>query len=258
MRRTLRLLANVKPTTTTTTTTTARYLEAGNPTGLTGVFTHGSPRSSLLFLYSRTLEQLQRFPESSVYRQSVEALTKHRLAIVEAAEPPGFAAWQERAQKILDANPDEFTIASKEAVGQRRLDGASAVLVASGQSVFVRRSDPQPADSRFDEWDGEPDEGAGAEGLRGQDERDGHYAETFERQALEASKKVDWEPEPQLTADQIEEIENKVGAGLIEEVILMAKSELKLIDILYKAKVWEPLGEKPAEGQWTYFERNSS
>lgn len=36
---------------------------------------------------------------------------------------------------------------------------------------------------------------------------------------------------------RIEEIENKVGAGLIEEVILMAKSELKLIDILYKAKV---------------------
>lgn len=36
---------------------------------------------------------------------------------------------------------------------------------------------------------------------------------------------------------RIEEIENKIGAGLIEEVIEMAESELKLIDILYRSKV---------------------
>ncbi len=36
---------------------------------------------------------------------------------------------------------------------------------------------------------------------------------------------------------RIEEIENKIGAGLIEEVIQMAESELKLIEIMYKSKV---------------------
>lgn len=37
--------------------------------------------------------------------------------------------------------------------------------------------------------------------------------------------------------DRIEEIENKIGAGLIEEVIGMAESELKLVDIMYESKV---------------------
>lgn len=36
---------------------------------------------------------------------------------------------------------------------------------------------------------------------------------------------------------RVEEIENKIGAGLIEEVVQMAESELKLIDVLYEAKV---------------------
>ncbi len=37
---------------------------------------------------------------------------------------------------------------------------------------------------------------------------------------------------------RVEEIENKIGAGLIEEVVQMAESELKLIDIMYEAKVY--------------------
>ena len=36
---------------------------------------------------------------------------------------------------------------------------------------------------------------------------------------------------------RIEEVENKIGAGLIEEVIHMAESELKLIDIMKNASV---------------------
>lgn len=92
MRRTFRLLASVKP---------ARYLEAGTPTGLTGLYTHPSPRSTLLFLYSTTLDKLKAVPEHSVYRQSVEALTKHRMAIVEGAVPPGYDEWAAKARKLL-------------------------------------------------------------------------------------------------------------------------------------------------------------
>ncbi|KAI2638192.1 ETC complex I subunit conserved region-domain-containing protein [Xylaria nigripes] len=244
MRRTLRLLANVKP---------ARYLEAGNPTGLTGLYTHASPRSTLLFLYSSTLEKLQRFPESSLYRKSVEAQTKHRMAILEAVEPPGYKAWAERAQKVIDENAQEFKIANSVA------GGARAIRVASGGSIFLHRANPQPGDIRLTEWDGEADEGEGAEGLRGADERETPAIDAvYDRKPLDIPDKVKWEPEPQMTADQVEEVENKIGAGLIEEVVQMAESEIKLVDIMYEAKIWESLEEKPPAGQWEYFERKST
>ena len=36
---------------------------------------------------------------------------------------------------------------------------------------------------------------------------------------------------------RIEEIENKIGAGLIEEVIQVAEGELKLLDVLKRSEV---------------------
>ncbi|RYO86321.1 hypothetical protein DL766_009664 [Monosporascus sp. MC13-8B] len=245
MRRTLRLFASVKP---------ARYLEPGNPTGLAGISTHSSPRSTLIYLYSRTLDKLEKIPESSMYRQSVEALTKHRLAIVEAAQPPGYEEWKVRAQKLLKEHPDQFP---SPAEAKSKLDGSHAVQLSARDHVFVHCAEPPPEDTRYDEWNNERDDGPGAEGLRGTDERDIDHKLLLERQPLDAPGKVKWEPEPQLTADQIEEIENKIGAGLIEEVIQVAEGELNLVDSMYKAKVWEGLEEQPPEGQWAYFERNS-
>lgn len=40
-----------------------------------------------------------------------------------------------------------------------------------------------------------------------------------------------------LTRYRISEIESKIGAGLIEEVIQVAEGELKLIDVMENAKV---------------------
>jgi NADH dehydrogenase (ubiquinone) 1 alpha subcomplex subunit 5 len=72
------------------------------------------------------------------------------------------------------------------------------------------------------------------------------------------------------------DVENKLGAGLIEEVIQVAEGELRLADILLQAKAyayykklssipftnlidrWEDLEEKPVEGQWTYFQRDTA
>lgn len=99
MRPTLRLFANVKP---------ARYLEPLAPTGLTGLVTHPSPRPTLIYLYTQTLEKLKQFPESSAYRQSTEALTRHRLSIIESTKPPGFDEWLQRVQKLVAENPEEF------------------------------------------------------------------------------------------------------------------------------------------------------
>jgi NADH dehydrogenase (ubiquinone) 1 alpha subcomplex subunit 5 len=187
MRRTLRLLANVKP---------GRYLEAGRPTGLTGLYTHNSPRSTLLYLYNSTLEKIQAAPESSLYRQSIEALTKHRMSIVAAQEPPGFKEWQQRASKVIDESPEGFKIQSEGAV-----DGARAQIVKRGNQVFLLRTDPAKEDERYEEWDGELDEGGELEGLRSEAER-ADFEHLFSRRPLEISKQIQWEPEPQLTADQ--------------------------------------------------------
>jgi NADH dehydrogenase (ubiquinone) 1 alpha subcomplex subunit 5 len=73
---------------------------------------------------------------------------------------------------------------------------------------------------------------------------------------------------------RITDLENKIGAGLIEEVIQVAEGELKLVDVMLNSKVyvqsitsmteanlyyrWEDLEEKPVEGQWTYFMRGTA
>ncbi|KAI6093506.1 ETC complex I subunit conserved region-domain-containing protein [Hypoxylon rubiginosum] len=244
MRGTSRLFAAVKP---------ARYLVAGSPTGLTGVYTHSSPRSTLLYLYSRTLEKLQQFPESSLYRQSIEALTSHRMAIVESASPPGYEEWAAQARKIAQENPQHFSVTTS-ASSTRPAERAAVLQAESGGKLFIHRSDPNPEDDRYEEWDGEQDEGPNAEGLRGEEDRKNQGA-LFDRQPITPGKKIEWEREPQLTADQVEEIENKIGGGLIEEVVQRAENELRLVDIMQESKVWEDLEEKPTEGQWTYFER---
>ncbi|OAA69051.1 NADH-ubiquinone oxidoreductase 29.9 kDa subunit [Cordyceps fumosorosea ARSEF 2679] len=191
----------------------ARYLEPGTPTGLTGLWTHATPRSTLLFLYGSTLEKLQSLPATSLYRQSVEAVTKHRLALVEQFTPPGHEEWAAKARELH-----------------------------------------LPGDERVEEWDGEENEGGELEGIRTPAER-ADQAVWSERKALEDHDKIEWADEPQLTADQIHELEQKIGAGLIEEVIEVAEGELKIIEAMEKAKVWEDLEEKPVEGQWTYFDR---
>lgn len=100
MRPSTRLFATVK--------SAARYLEANTPTGLTGLQTHPSPRPALIYTYRRTLDKLAQMPQGSVYRQSTEALTKHRLAIIEAVIPDGHEAWLERVKKQIEATPDAY------------------------------------------------------------------------------------------------------------------------------------------------------
>lgn len=107
MRGTLRLLASVKP---------VRYLEAGAPTGLTGLRTNPSPRSTLLYLYNRTLDKLANVPETSLYRQSVEAVTKHRLGLVQGVKPTGYDEWAAKAREFIQQHPQEFTNAEAETV----------------------------------------------------------------------------------------------------------------------------------------------
>ncbi|GAA5888858.1 hypothetical protein JCM6882_002879 [Rhodosporidiobolus microsporus] len=51
----------------------------------------------------------------------------------------------------------------------------------------------------------------------------------------------------------IEAVEQKIGAGFIEEVIMQSEDELKLAGKAVEWKVWEELEEAPAPGQWEPF-----
>ncbi|KAK9338462.1 hypothetical protein LIPSTDRAFT_111403 [Lipomyces starkeyi NRRL Y-11557] len=54
----------------------------------------------------------------------------------------------------------------------------------------------------------------------------------------------------------VEEIEQKVGGGLIEELLIQAGEEYRLAEHLLKWKAWEKLEEEPPEGTWDLTESN--
>ncbi|KAI9759560.1 MAG: hypothetical protein M4579_002226 [Chaenotheca gracillima] len=243
MRPAARLLASVKP---------GRFLEANSPTGLTGLFTHPAPRSSLIYLYSSTLDKLKQLPESSVYRQSTEALTRHRLKIVESIKPEGYDEWAAQAKKKVEENPEVFNKADTGAFK----DGATHEKVERDGRSFVNTRVNMDANERT-EWDGEPDEGQELEGPSSSLKEAERKTLTREiPQGVE--QQITWEPEPPLEATQVSEIETQIGAGLLEEVINVAEGELKLVDQMAANKSWEELEEKPPEGQWKYFERDTA
>jgi NADH dehydrogenase (ubiquinone) 1 alpha subcomplex subunit 5 len=188
MRRTFRQLAAVKP---------ARYLEAGSPTGLTGLFTHAAPRSTLLYLYSSTLDKLKEIPESSLYRQSTEALTKHRMSIISAVEPEGYKEWSEKAKAIVAEHPEVFNTPEG---GVDHDMGRHLKILRDGR-VFVRSKVDQELDDTTDEWDGEENLGPELEGTRSTEERKGQSVLGMKRPGEDA-KTITWPEEPALTADQ--------------------------------------------------------
>ncbi|KAF6224758.1 hypothetical protein HO133_009952 [Letharia lupina] len=225
MRNTIRLLASVK---------SGRYLEAGNPTGLTGLFTHPAPRSTLLYLYGATLDKLKAFPDHSVYRQSVEALTRHRMQIIESIKPEGYDEWAKKAAEKIEKFPEAFQ------------PGANYNYKSAGGQHFVTVEDKGSEDQ---EW-------TSLEGTRTSEEKAAEVALLRKGRRQDYSKVVNWEPEPPLEASQISEAENQIGGGLIEEVIQVAEGELKLVDTMAESKVWEDIEEKPPQGQWDYFARD--
>ncbi|KAI9859729.1 MAG: hypothetical protein M1824_003702 [Vezdaea acicularis] len=235
MRATLRLFAKVK---------TATHLTPYTPTGFTGLATHPAPRSTLLYLYSTTLEKLKAFPESSAYRQSTEALTQHRLKIIESVKPAGYDEWVQKAAKQMSNHPDAF----------KASEGGQYKSTSHNKRQFISMEEVDEDDDDV-EWDGEKDEGPELEGTYEQGELD-HRKAIAEPQSGNNVNFSALKEEPQLDAAQVSEVESQIGAGLIEEVIEVAEGELKLVDVMAEHKVWEDLEEKPAEGQWKYFERH--
>lgn len=234
MRPSIRLSAAVKQG-------SGRYLEAGNPTGLTGLLTHPSPRPTLIYVYSLTLDRLKQIPESSVYRQSCEALTKHRLRIVDDVKPAGWAEWRDRAREKIKNN-----------AGMLRPSASRHVYGRIGDREFVETAAQQEKDDV--EWDGEKGI-ATLEGTRTAEEVSLNYQAMTEKKP-DLGDPLNWEPEPALDSSQcvsklvqgsgpiitdrtnrIDEIEQQIGGGLIEEVLQVAEGELKLVSTMVESKV---------------------
>lgn len=173
----------------------ARYLEPGLPTGLTGLLTHATPRSTLLALYRTTLSKLEKLPEASLYRQSSEAVTKSRLSSVESTVPAGYEEWVSKARKVIADNPDKFWLAGDEVSkpGMRTVHIEGATYLTPEKHV--------PGDVRSEEWNAEPDAGVALEGQRSAKEKE-EMVRSEQTKAQQITPVTSLPDEPQLTADQ--------------------------------------------------------
>lgn len=155
MRGTLRLFASVKP---------VRYLQPGAPTGLTGLLTNPTPRSTLLYLYHKTLDKLADIPETSLYRQSVEAVTKHRLGLVQGVKPAGYDEWAAKTRAVIEQNPDEFNAGHKaKQPGDKGYKSPTGKYIAErqwsfleglsldGKQYYLRPIPMEPGDERLED-----------------------------------------------------------------------------------------------------------
>jgi NADH dehydrogenase (ubiquinone) 1 alpha subcomplex subunit 5 len=172
----------------------ARFLEPGAPTGLAGLYTHPAPRSTLIYLYSSILNKLQQVPAHSPYRQATEALTKKRLAIIEAAKPDGFDAWEERVRVQLSQHQKWLGDENKTSPDHLTYDGRSFVLAR----LYEAEVDEREKDA---EWDGK-DEGHTEEGPRTAEVRDKNLADMYRVDSTVLAELPKLDPEPLLTREQ--------------------------------------------------------
>lgn len=206
MRATLRRFAKVQP---------GRFLEAGTPTGLTGLLTHPAPRSTLLYLYTQTLEKLKALPEHSVYRQSTEALTKHRYNIVESFKAPGYEEWCTKAQE---------TVQKYQGVDMGNSESPVRGITRNGSFIVSRLG--QDLDERMMEWDGEKVSEGTLEGTRTAKERANQRFLAQDAQEMNF-KQLNWEPEPSLEASQYVAILAAVTTAIIPRNVLGVVANLR-------------------------------
>ena len=240
----------------------AAYIHPFTPTGITGILSHPCPRPTLISIYSTTLTLLQSLPLTSLYRISTTNITAHRLSLVSSTLPPDFQTYH--TTHIKPHLPTLLSSAKKAGWPEQKL--TAAIAAAQVRAQFKSLLDAVP----------ETGEGIDLDSL--------NYLNTvFKAQESALADAVDpaavpvvatdlgqhqqpqqvgtveipdVPPEPQLTAQQIVELEEKLEAGLIEEVITQGLDEMKLVKAMMEYKPWEPLVEEPVEGQWVYFERN--
>ncbi|KAJ3511295.1 hypothetical protein NLJ89_g4180 [Agrocybe chaxingu] len=86
-------------------------------TGIHGLPVHPNPLPELLKTYESTLSALSSIPQTSVYRQGVEALVRHKINIVKGANGDVAAVEKQlnegQIEESLDIAADELSLAAK-------------------------------------------------------------------------------------------------------------------------------------------------
>ncbi|CCM01955.1 uncharacterized protein FIBRA_04028 [Fibroporia radiculosa] len=86
-------------------------------TGITGLSVHHDPLPELTRIYQSTLTQLSSIPETSIYRQGVEALTQRKLQIVQnsdgSIEEVEKQLDEGHIEESIDIATDELSLVSK-------------------------------------------------------------------------------------------------------------------------------------------------
>ncbi|KAF4622839.1 hypothetical protein D9613_001843 [Agrocybe pediades] len=86
-------------------------------TGIHGLDVHKNPLPELVKTYEATLSTLSSIPQTSVYRQGVEALVRHKLNVVKNANGDISLAEQQlkegHIEEALDIATDELSLAAK-------------------------------------------------------------------------------------------------------------------------------------------------
>lgn len=85
-------------------------------TGIHGLKVHADPLPELVKTYEATLTTLSSIPQTSVYRQSVEALVRHKLNLVKSANNDIATAEKHldegHIEEALDIASDELKLAA--------------------------------------------------------------------------------------------------------------------------------------------------
>ncbi|OLY80476.1 NADH dehydrogenase [ubiquinone] 1 alpha subcomplex subunit 5 [Smittium mucronatum] len=55
--------------------------------------------------------------------------------------------------------------------------------------------------------------------------------------------------------EDVTAIETELASGQIEQLLIAAQEELRLVSKMAEWKPWEPLQEVPVQGQWDYFKK---
>lgn len=139
MRSTVRLLASAK----------SAHLTPYAPTGLAGLDTHPTPRAALHTLYDKTLNRLQQLPESSIYRQSCEAITLRRLQTVLNTKPAGYDEWNQRIKSLLESTEKkrhpEVELHPQKFQAMKRADGSYDIPPPKEEVFSERGARKEPA-----------------------------------------------------------------------------------------------------------------
>ena len=149
------------------------------------------------------------------------------MSIIESIKPSGLSEWQQRVGKLADSHPEAFK--RVQTINSSSKDDYNIVYFEPPPAEFWRSED-----DRINAPYKSPPQ---LEGPREYEEVADRGAELGRDRVAEEDTRLQIESEPPLTLEQIGEVEQQIGAGLIEEVIRVAEGEKELAHTLAESKV---------------------